>query len=112
MMDVDPAPERIHALFSLCAVKGVFDSRPWVSALNVKNPCDAAALLKTFKTVRFRPLTIPDKETEREITYGSRPQGSAHTGASARHRLSTRNSSSGNRRPEKCRGGLYARKLW
>jgi len=42
------------------------------SGLNIKNPCNASALFKTFKNVPHRPRKILDKETVDEIIFNSR----------------------------------------
>jgi len=40
--------------------------------LNIKNPCNAGVLFKTFKNVCHRPRKILDKETVDEIIFNSR----------------------------------------
>jgi len=40
--------------------------------LNIKNPCNATLLFKTFKNVYHRPRRILDKETVDEIIFNSR----------------------------------------
>ena len=40
--------------------------------LNIKNPCNASLLFKTFKNVCHRPRKILDKETVDEIIFNSR----------------------------------------
>jgi site-specific recombinase XerD len=42
------------------------------SDLNIKNPCNAGVLFKTFKNVYHRPRKILDKETVDEIIFNSR----------------------------------------
>ena len=41
------------------------------SSLNIKNPCSAAVLLKTFKNVHHSPRKILDKETVDEIMFNA-----------------------------------------
>jgi integrase len=41
------------------------------TGINIKNPCNAAPLFKTFKNVQHRPRNILDKETVDEIIFNS-----------------------------------------
>ncbi|HXX81563.1 MAG TPA: site-specific integrase [Thermodesulfovibrionales bacterium] len=53
-------------------VKAFFNYIIEASNLNVKNPCNAGVLFKTFKNVYHRPRKILDKETVDEIIFNSR----------------------------------------
>jgi len=53
-------------------VKAFFNYVIESSNLNIKNPCNAGVLFKTFKSVYHRPRKILDKETVDEIIFNSR----------------------------------------
>lgn len=53
-------------------MKAFFNYVIEASDLNIKNPCNAGVLCKTFKNVHQRPRKILDKETVDEIIFNSR----------------------------------------
>ena len=53
-------------------MKAFFNYVIEASDLNIKNPCNAGVLFKTFKNVYHRPRKILDKETVDEIIFNSR----------------------------------------
>ena len=53
-------------------MKAFFNYAIEASDLNIKNPCNAGVLFKTFKNVSHRPRRILDKETVDEIIFNSR----------------------------------------
>ena len=53
-------------------MKAFFNYAIEASDLNIKNPCNARVLFKTFKNVSHRPRKILDKETVDEIIFNSR----------------------------------------
>lgn len=53
-------------------LKAFFNYVIEASDLNIKNPCNAGVLFKTFKNVCHRPRKILDKETVDEIIFNSR----------------------------------------
>jgi integrase/recombinase XerD len=53
-------------------MKAFFNYIIEASDLNIKNPCNAGVLCKTFKNVHQRPRKILDKETVDEIIFNSR----------------------------------------
>jgi integrase len=53
-------------------VKAFFNYIIEAAHLNIKNPCNAGVLFKTFKNVYHRPRKILDKETVDEIIFNSR----------------------------------------
>ncbi len=53
-------------------VKAFFNYVIEASNLNIKNPCNAGVLFKTFKNVYHRPPKILDKETVDELIFNSR----------------------------------------
>lgn len=53
-------------------VKAFFNYIIEAAHLNIKNPCNAGMLFKTFKNVYHRPRKIFDKETVDEIIFNSR----------------------------------------
>jgi integrase len=53
-------------------IKAFFNYVIETSDLNIKNPCTAVALSKTYKNVHHRPRKILDKETVDEIIFNSR----------------------------------------
>lgn len=53
-------------------IKAFFNYAIETSDLNIKNPCNAVALSKTYKNVHHRPRKILDKETVDEIIFNSR----------------------------------------
>ncbi|MBA4391735.1 MAG: site-specific integrase [Syntrophus sp. (in: bacteria)] len=53
-------------------IKAFFNYIIETSDLNIKNPCNAPILLKTFKNAGHRPPKILDKETVDEIIFNSR----------------------------------------
>jgi len=53
-------------------IKAFFNYVIETSDLNIKNPCSAAVLLKTFKNVHHSPRKILDKETVDEIIFNAR----------------------------------------
>jgi integrase/recombinase XerD len=53
-------------------LKAFFNYVIEASDLNIKNPCNAGVLFKTFKNVCHRPRKILDKETVDEIIFSSR----------------------------------------
>ena len=53
-------------------IKAFFNYAIETSDLNIKNPCNATMLLKTFKNSYQRPRKILDKETVDEIIFNSR----------------------------------------
>jgi integrase/recombinase XerD len=53
-------------------IKAFFNYIIETSNLNIKNPCHAAVLFKTFKNVHHRPRKILDKETVDEIIFNAR----------------------------------------
>ena len=52
-------------------LKAFFNYVIETSNLNIKNPCSAAVLLKTFKNVHHSPRKILDKETVDEIIFNA-----------------------------------------
>ena len=50
-------------------MKAFFNYVIEASDLNIKNPCNAGVLCKTFKNVHQRPRKILDKETVDEIIF-------------------------------------------
>jgi integrase/recombinase XerD len=58
--------------FRYAQLKAFFNYVIETSDLNIKNPCNAGVLLKTFKNVCHRPRKILDKETVDEIIFNSR----------------------------------------
>jgi integrase len=52
-------------------LKAFFNYVIEAAGLNIKNPCNAAALSKAFKNVHHRPRNIMDKETVDEIIFNS-----------------------------------------
>ena len=53
-------------------MKAFFNYVIEASDLNIKNPCNAAVLHKTFKNVHHMPRKVLDKETVDEIIFNSR----------------------------------------
>ena len=53
-------------------IKAFFNYAIEASDLNIKNPCNAGVLFKTFKNVHHRPRKILDKETIDEIIFNAR----------------------------------------
>ena len=53
-------------------IKAFFNYVIEATGVNIKNPCSAASLLKTFKNAQHRPRKILDKETVDEIIFKSR----------------------------------------
>ena len=53
-------------------LKAFFNYVIEASDLNIKNPCNAGVILKTFKNACHRPRKILDKETVDEIIFNSR----------------------------------------
>ena len=56
-------------------IKAFFNYVIETSDLNIKNPCNAGALSKTYKNVHHRPRKILDKETVDEIIQFALRQG-------------------------------------
>lgn len=75
-------------------MKAFFNYVIEASDLNIKNPCNAGVLFKTFKNVHHSPRKILDKEDRgRDYLQFAQRQGSSDSGASSQMRSQNRGGS-------------------